>query len=115
MEEARLLIEDIQRPRYPFIETVMGRPLVLIPELSTREELLLVLYDSHSWSGTVSLQEIYEALDRRTKSAVRNAVHRLRAARKVEGSAGQGYALTRTGLQEAIKVVRKVTEENDHG
>ncbi len=107
LEEAKLIIEDIQQPVYPFIQNIMGRPLVLDGSLTVEEEILLVLYIERSRSPT-SRRYIGKALDRRSPSAVTKALQKLWKKRMVEGNGKEGYILTKLGLDEARKVIKKI-------
>lgn len=103
-DEARALIDDIQRPVHPSVEHIMGRALVLDGSLHTREEVILVLYDSHP--NPVTRDVLSRALDRRHSDTIRKALNDLWEHRIIEGNDVSGYILTGNGIEEAMELMR---------
>lgn len=108
MEEAKLLIEGVQRPVYPIIEEIMGRPLVLDTTVNMTEEALLVLFNEYTKENTMAYADEYTAMDRRKPGAIRTVMGRLKKSRLVEGDSQRGFRLTRTGVKAAVAVIERL-------
>lgn len=108
MEEARNLVAAVQRPIVPFVEVIMGRPLVLRADLSVDDELLLILHNSYSRETPVSRAEIGVALNRRSDRAVRKSIGVLYEKRLIEGGTKVGYRLTKLGVQKAFDLLQQL-------
>ena len=103
MEEAGRLVEHVQIPIGGVVEDFGDRRIVVIRDLSTREELLVLLH-SH-YPDLVMGANLVSALDRRSPKTVRNSTSTLWQERLIEGSSKDGYRLTSPGVREAIRIL----------
>lgn len=110
VEDASLLISQIQRPVLPLIENILGRPLVLSDNVTTAEEAVLVLYSAYHARETLTRTELGKALDRRSPSSVTKALASLYRKRLIEGRGESGYRLSSLGVKEALNVMTRLAE-----
>lgn len=110
MENAREIIEEVQRPVYPFVEVILGKPLVIQNGITTEEELLLLFHNCYQSSDLLNRKEIGTALKRRSPSTVTKALKRMWQAKIIEGNK-DSYRLTKFGLIQAHQVIQKLTVE----
>jgi|Deesub1362A_J573_1020465.scaffolds.fasta_scaffold01793_7 hypothetical protein len=110
LDDAKTIIEKIQRPVVPIIETIMGRPLVLNNTLTVEEEILLILYNEYSKESPTTRKYLGKSLDRRSSGAISNTLKSMWKKRLIEGNSRDGYRLTLLGVQEAQKVIRRIME-----
>jgi hypothetical protein len=108
IDDAVGIVTEIQRPIVPIVENVVGRPLVLDTDMSTPDEILVILYHGYSKEGTMTRTEIGDALSRRGAPAVSKALKKLWTGRLIDGSTGEGYRLTATGIVEAREIIARV-------
>ncbi|HDG97160.1 MAG TPA: hypothetical protein ENG73_03150 [Desulfobacterales bacterium] len=110
IKESKKLVEHVQKPVIPIIETILGRPLVLDDSLTTKEEILLVLYERYDKEETVSRSELGKAMDRKSASSVSKALRELWDERLIEGNSKDGYQLTLLGVKKAQSIIKTITE-----
>jgi predicted transcriptional regulator len=89
------------------VEDFGGRRLVH-GNLTVREEVLVLLH-SYMPSRVVPV-EIAKQLDRRSPGGVRNELRRMWQAKLIDGEDENGYCLTKTGLDQAVVVIRRETD-----
>lgn len=104
-QQAKDIIEDLQRPLLPLVEEVLGKQVVLDPNLTTKQEVLIILLHNYG-SGPISRKELGKATDRRSSSAVSDALTALKKQRLVESTNSDGIILTRLGLSEVERLIR---------
>jgi hypothetical protein len=104
MQEAGRLLEIVQAPIGTAVEDFGSHKLVL-PDLSVREELLLLLHASHP--NRVSTTDLLAPTPRRTAGSVPRDLQQMWAAKLLDGDAKTGYRLTLDGVNGALDVVRR--------
>jgi hypothetical protein len=104
MDDAADLARSVSVPVGGLVEDFGARHLVLT-ELSTREEILVVL--DRAYPSPMTNKAVTESVDRRSPKTVGNTLRKLWADRLVQGDATAGYVLTRSGLAAAGKVLRQ--------
>ena len=107
MQEAGQLINMVNAPVGGLVDDTGFRRLVR-PDVEATEEILILL---HGGYGTItSLRTVRESLNRRTDKQVRNALGSLWKRKLIDGSAKEGYVLTASGFDQALKVIRAQTD-----
>lgn len=107
MQEAGELIELVHAPVGSLVEEIDGVPLVL-PDVSARFELLILLHNRYRSSLPIS--EAFKSLSRRSNQTVRNELNKLYQKKFVQGSAKDGYRLTRKGFDRALVEIRRLAQ-----
>lgn len=102
MAEAGELVQQIQAPVGGLVEDFGDRKLVLT-DLSASKEVLVLLQSSYP--EPLTARQIVVSVDRKARTTVMNAIRSLWRKKLVEGDSAAGYRLTRTGLQEAAKLI----------
>jgi len=104
MKEAGRLIEMVQAPIGAAVED-FGTHRLVLPDLSIKDELLLLLQASYPASMPVA--GLLASTRRRSPGSVRRILRQMWTAKLVEGDAKIGYRLTLTGVNAALDVVRR--------
>jgi len=99
MQEAGALVALVQAPVDTIVEEIGDTRLVL-PDVSVRAELLLLLRSHHP--ERLPVAAAIKSLSRRNAGTVRNRLRDLHDEKLAHGSATEGYVLTRAGLDAAL-------------
>lgn len=101
---ANAIISELSEKRFPYLESIGGRPYVNIPGLSAREVALLLLY--FSYPSRMSRLELIKQVSRHgtTKHAAEVAVHRLRS---FVDDSNNDWQLRGLGRQAAETILKK--------
>ncbi|WP_395945333.1 hypothetical protein [Brevundimonas sp.] len=102
MQEAGNLVAIVQAPVNTLVEEIGDTRLVL-PDVSARAELLLLLH-SH-YPELVTVPDALRSLSRRSAKTVRNRLRDLHDEKLAHGSAKDGYRLTTAGHSAAMREV----------
>ena len=108
MDEAAVLVDQIQAPIGSLVEDLGDRKLV-VGDMSLTDELYVLLHAEYG--RPMRMRDIERAMDRRSAGAVRKAVRRLWNSKDVEGGGNSGYRLTGRGLRAAADLVQHHTAE----
>jgi hypothetical protein len=108
MQEAGELIEMVHAPVGALVEDFGTRRLVL-PDLNIEGELLVLLH-SH-YPAYVPVADIKSSLNRRREGSVTNSVRDLWSRKLAEGSAKEGYRLTKSGFNAALPIIREALKQ----
>lgn len=100
------IIEQIQAPIGGLIED-FGEHKLVLEDLSTREELLVLLHSYYP--DTVSVTQIDHSMSRRSNTTTRKVLRVLWREKVLEGDVKDGYRLTKRGFKEAVTTVQKHT------
>jgi hypothetical protein len=103
MQDAGRLIDMVQAPIGAAVEDFGTHKLVL-PDLSIKEELLLLLHASNP--DRVTLVDLLASTKRRSADSVRRVVRQMWATKLVDGNTQVGYRLTLLGVDAALAVLR---------
>jgi len=104
MNDAFKVIESIEKPIFPYIESISGKNIVLLESITTDEELILVLYNKSNVKF-VSRSDIGKSLDRRPPSSVTQSIKKLWKDKNIEGDSKSGYCLTGKGVLKALAIL----------
>ncbi len=107
VEEAKKLLEDVQRPIVPILETIMGRDLVVDGSLRAEDEVLIVLYGAYTRENPIARAEVGRAMDRRSQGTVSDALKSLWVNRYIEGDSKRGFRLTKLGLDGVARAIAR--------
>jgi hypothetical protein len=107
-EEAHAMIDFLTLPPVPLIEDFGDHVVVLNRSKSVTNELLIILH--HYYPNQIPLKQIYCDAKRRNKRQIGGGLGVLYKDALIEGSAKEGYKLTRTGLNAAFEVLRSAEE-----
>jgi hypothetical protein len=107
MQEAGDLITLVQTPVGTLVEEIGGVPIVLA-DVSVRSELLILLHSRYPTALTQA--QALKSLSRRSAGTVKNRLRDLHNEKLAQGSAKDGYRLTRSGYDEAVAEVAAQTQ-----
>lgn len=102
-QEASNLTSLVQAPVGSLIEDINGIRLVLA-DVSIEVELLILMHSKYP--NPLNLQEAACSLSRRSTGSIRNKLRDLHNKKLAQGSASDGYRLTRSGFEAALAEVR---------
>jgi hypothetical protein len=102
MQDTGALIEMVQAPVDAIVERFPTKHLVLA-DVSTKEELLLVLHGVYPDSRTGA--ELIRDLDRKKPDTVRRSLRDLWKVKLIEGDGSTGYKLTQMGYRESVLIL----------
>lgn len=103
-QRAADLIALVHAPVGTLVEEI-GDTKVVLPDVSVRGELLLLLH-SH-YPEPLTQQMALKSLSRRAPGTVKNRLRDLHNEKLAHGSAGEGYRLTQSGFSEALAEINR--------
>ena len=104
MQESGQLVNMVHAPVGELVDDTGFRRLIHHVGEATDEIVILL----HSYYGTITtLETIKKSLNRRDDKQVRNALGSLLRRKLIDGSAKEGYVLTKPGFNQAIELSRQ--------
>ncbi len=103
MQEAGVLIEQVQTPVGTLVEEIDGTHLVH-GDLSVRGELLVLLHSRHP--VPVRTDNLTRSMSNRSPGTIKNRLGELKVSKLVHGDHKGGFRLTRVGYEAALQEIR---------
>lgn len=106
MEEAGLLVSQIQAPVESLVEDLNNKRIVLA-DVTTRGEILILL--NSMYPTYMKTKDIHASISRRKQNTIAKTIRQLWNEKIIEGNSQEGYVLTKKGYKEARNVISKIS------